>query len=189
MPHNMIIRYFRLPYFHVSNSALFSTEYFGILILHRRSFALSIWDHSSSAVKLWSRPLTDDMILTEFSNKQWHISFICKAITTPFFNLQCNYKTALWSLITLLSYIQWHISVICKAILTPLCNLQCYYKTALWSTLNIWHCSIIHTGLNKSADIPHTTFSNPFPCMKMTLLHARPWIPGGGKSIFTVVIR
>ena len=34
--------YFRLPYFHVSNSALFSTWYFSNLILYRRSLTLSI---------------------------------------------------------------------------------------------------------------------------------------------------
>ena len=32
-----IILYFRLPYFHVSNNALFSTWYFSTLILYRRS--------------------------------------------------------------------------------------------------------------------------------------------------------
>ena len=37
MPYNIIL-YFRLPYFHVSNCALFSTWYFSTLILYRRSF-------------------------------------------------------------------------------------------------------------------------------------------------------
>ena len=37
MPHNMIILYFRLPHFHVSNSASFSTWYPSTLILHRRN--------------------------------------------------------------------------------------------------------------------------------------------------------
>ena len=36
MPYNIIL-YFRLPYFDVSNSALFSTWYFSTLILYRRS--------------------------------------------------------------------------------------------------------------------------------------------------------
>ena len=36
MAHNMIL-YFRLPYFHVSNCALFATYYFSTLILYRRS--------------------------------------------------------------------------------------------------------------------------------------------------------
>ena len=33
MPHNMVIIYFCLPYFHVSNIAVFSTNYFSTLIL------------------------------------------------------------------------------------------------------------------------------------------------------------
>ena len=37
MPHTMIILYFRLPYFPVSNNALFSTQYFSNLILNRCS--------------------------------------------------------------------------------------------------------------------------------------------------------
>ena len=37
MPYNKIL-YFRLPYFHVSSNALFSTLYFSALILYRRSF-------------------------------------------------------------------------------------------------------------------------------------------------------
>ena len=37
MPYNMIILYFRLPYLHIKNSALFSTQYFSTLILYRRS--------------------------------------------------------------------------------------------------------------------------------------------------------
>ena len=37
MPHNMIILYFHLPYFHVSNSALFFPLYSGAFVLHRRS--------------------------------------------------------------------------------------------------------------------------------------------------------
>ena len=36
MPHVMLILYYRLPYCHVSNSALFSTKNFSTLILHRR---------------------------------------------------------------------------------------------------------------------------------------------------------
>ena len=35
--YNMIILYFRLPYFHVSNSALLSTEYFSTLTWYRHS--------------------------------------------------------------------------------------------------------------------------------------------------------
>ena len=35
-PHNMMILQFRLPHFHVSNSALFSTKNFCTLIFHRR---------------------------------------------------------------------------------------------------------------------------------------------------------
>ena len=45
MPYNRII-YFRLFYFHVSNSALFSTQYFSTLILHRRSLDTFYMDHS-----------------------------------------------------------------------------------------------------------------------------------------------
>ena len=37
MPHDMIIPYLHLPYFHVSNNALFSIQYFSTLILYRRS--------------------------------------------------------------------------------------------------------------------------------------------------------
>ena len=37
MPHNMMILYFRLSYFHVSTIALFSTKYYSTLIWHRRS--------------------------------------------------------------------------------------------------------------------------------------------------------
>ena len=37
LPQTMVILYFRLPYFHVSNSALFFTSYFSTLILHRQS--------------------------------------------------------------------------------------------------------------------------------------------------------
>ena len=36
MTYNIIL-YFRLPYFHVSNRALFSTKYLNTLILNRRS--------------------------------------------------------------------------------------------------------------------------------------------------------
>ena len=36
MPYNMIMLYFRFPYFHVSYVALFSTLYFSNLILYRR---------------------------------------------------------------------------------------------------------------------------------------------------------
>ena len=36
MPYNIIL-YFRLPYFHVSNCALFSTQYSSTLILYRRN--------------------------------------------------------------------------------------------------------------------------------------------------------
>ena len=42
MPYNIIL-YFRLAYFHVSNSALFSTWYFGIRSLYRRTLTFSIW--------------------------------------------------------------------------------------------------------------------------------------------------
>ena len=41
MPHNIIILYFRLPYFHVPHSALISTTYFSTLISHRRSLDAS----------------------------------------------------------------------------------------------------------------------------------------------------
>ena len=37
MPHNMMLLYFRLPYFHVSDTALFSALYFSTLILYRHS--------------------------------------------------------------------------------------------------------------------------------------------------------
>ena len=37
MFHSMVILYFRLPYFHDSKSAVFSTQYFSTLISHRRS--------------------------------------------------------------------------------------------------------------------------------------------------------
>ena len=36
-PHNMIMRYFHLPNFHVLNSALLFTQYSGTLVLHRCS--------------------------------------------------------------------------------------------------------------------------------------------------------
>ena len=42
MPYNIIL-YFRLPYFHVSNYALFSTWYFNTLILYRRSLDTFYW--------------------------------------------------------------------------------------------------------------------------------------------------
>ena len=52
MPYNIIL-YFRLPYFHVSNCALFSTQYFSTLILYRRSLdtfyckdRIEIWKHN-----------------------------------------------------------------------------------------------------------------------------------------------
>ena len=38
-----LLLYIRLPYFHVSNSALFSTKYFSILILYRRSLDTFYW--------------------------------------------------------------------------------------------------------------------------------------------------
>ena len=50
MPYNMMLLYFRLPYFHVSNSALFSTYYFRTLILHRRSLDTFYGMHLSTAV-------------------------------------------------------------------------------------------------------------------------------------------
>ena len=37
MPHNMMTLYFNLPYFHVSNSALFFTWYVGTLILEKNN--------------------------------------------------------------------------------------------------------------------------------------------------------
>ena len=53
MPHDMMILCFRLPYFHVSNSALFFTHYFSTLILHRRSldtFYLNLMSLSYGAI-------------------------------------------------------------------------------------------------------------------------------------------
>ena len=44
MPHNnMVLLYFRLPYFQVSNSASFPTQYFSALILYRRSLDTSYY--------------------------------------------------------------------------------------------------------------------------------------------------
>ena len=48
MPYNIIL-YFRLPYFHVSNSALFSTYYFSTLILYRCS--LDTFSHVDGLVQ------------------------------------------------------------------------------------------------------------------------------------------
>ena len=48
MPHNMIILYFRLPYFQVSNNALLNTLNCITLILHRRNldtFRMSLYMH------------------------------------------------------------------------------------------------------------------------------------------------
>ena len=64
MPYNIIL-YFRLPYFHVSNIALFSTKYISTLILYRRSldtFYLQNmdWAHANTnhtRVALCSSPL------------------------------------------------------------------------------------------------------------------------------------
>ena len=42
MPYNMIL-YFCLPYFHVSNNALFCTWYFSTFILYRRSLDTFYW--------------------------------------------------------------------------------------------------------------------------------------------------
>ena len=47
MPHIMIILYFRLPFFNVPSSSLFSTEYFSTLILYRRSLDAFYWDPTS----------------------------------------------------------------------------------------------------------------------------------------------
>ena len=49
MPHNMIIFYFRLSYFHVSHSVVFSTKYFSTPIYIDVVLTLSI----TSFLKLW----------------------------------------------------------------------------------------------------------------------------------------
>ena len=42
MPYNRLL-YFRLPYFHVSKSVLFSTKYFSTLILYRGDLDTLYW--------------------------------------------------------------------------------------------------------------------------------------------------
>ena len=61
MPHNMKILYCRLPYFRVSNSALFSTWYFSTLISHKRSldtFYSAPWQQIWSNISKHSHYLT-----------------------------------------------------------------------------------------------------------------------------------
>ena len=48
MPYNIIL-YFRLPYFHVSNSAIFSTQFFSTLILYTRSLDTFYCEHHFQA--------------------------------------------------------------------------------------------------------------------------------------------
>ena len=47
MAYNIIVFYFRLPYFHVSDSALFFAWYFGTLILYRRGLETFYWNCQS----------------------------------------------------------------------------------------------------------------------------------------------
>ena len=51
MPYNIIF-YIRLPYFHVSNSALFSTKYFSTLILYRRSLGTFYYINNCANIEL-----------------------------------------------------------------------------------------------------------------------------------------